>query len=205
MLPDFWMVKRKAEKEMAMPAWASKRAKGNKVLSQNKSASDTEVSNKPEDIAFACKPLRPGIPENEKELARLRTNVRNMECEGLLEVPWHHEEPEWLQEIWKKDMSVYPSTIGANPNCWKENMIAEVFGICREGLGLPHKVVGFNHALQYFGSKDDALRDNLKFLTRLVNPMKPAKVNHKLATIVLKFPFLDKKVSWARVLEDIMA
>jgi hypothetical protein len=89
----------KEEKEMAMPVWASKRAKGNKVPPQNKPASDTEVSNKPEDLAFACKPLWPGILEDEKELARLRTNLRKMDCKGLLEVPWHHEDPEWVQEI----------------------------------------------------------------------------------------------------------
>jgi hypothetical protein len=153
MLPNFRMVKRKEDKEMATLVQASKRAKGNKVPLQNKPASDTEVSDKPEDLAFNCKPLWPQILEDEKELARLRTNLRKMDCEGLFKVLWHHEEPEWLQEIWKKDMLVFPGTVRANPDRWKEDMIAEVFGICREGLGLPHKVTGFNHALQYFGSK----------------------------------------------------
>jgi hypothetical protein len=183
------MVKRKEDKEMAMPVRASKRAKGNKVPPQNKQA----------DLVFAGKPLRPGILEDEKELAQLRTNLRKMDCEGLLEVPWHHEEPEWLQEIWKKDMLVFLGTVRANPDQWKEDMIAEVFGICREGLGLPYKVTRFNHAVQYFGSKanqkegwkfleckDDALWDILKFLTPLVKSMKPARVTGKLATTVVE-------------------
>jgi hypothetical protein len=115
-------------------------------------------------------------------------------------------------------MSVIPGTIRANPDLWKEDMKAEVLAICREGLGLPYKVTGFNHAVQYFGSKahrkegwkflegkDDTLQDVLKFLTSLVNPVKPARVTGKLATTVVECLFLDKKVSWAKVLEEVMA
>jgi hypothetical protein len=42
-------------------------------------------------------------------------------------------------------------------------------------------------------------------MTTVVNPMKPARVTSKLATTVVECLFLDKKVHWARVLEEVMA
>jgi hypothetical protein len=143
----------KEDREAVMPSWSSKRTKGKQVAVHNKPALDIELFNGPADLALACKPLRPGILEDDKDVAWLRENLRKMDCEGLLEVPWHHEEPEWLQEIWRKDRSAFPNTVRANPDLWKENMIAEVFGICREGLGLPYKVKGHNYAENYFTGK----------------------------------------------------
>jgi hypothetical protein len=141
-----------------------------------------------------------------------------MACEGLLDFPWYHEEPAWLQEIWRKDMSTFPSTVRANPDVWKEDMIAKVLGICREGLGLPYKVKGHNYVKKYFTGKahtkegwkfleckDDALQDVFKFMMPLVNPMKPARVTGKLATTMVECLFLEKKVLWARVLEEVIA
>jgi hypothetical protein len=105
------MAKRsKEDREAAMPAPATKRTKGNHAAVHNNPALDTEVSDRPEDLALACKHLQPGIPEDDKAIARLRANMRKMDCEGLLDVPWHPEEPAWLQEIWRKDMSAFPST-----------------------------------------------------------------------------------------------
>jgi hypothetical protein len=84
-------------------------------------------------------------------------------------------------------------------------MIAKVLGIFREGLGLPYKVKGHNYAKKYFTSKahskegwkfleckDDALRNVFKFMTPLVNPMKPARVTSKLSSTVVEFS------SWRR-------
>jgi hypothetical protein len=115
-------------------------------------------------------------------------------------------------------MSAFPSTVKANPDLWKEDLIAKVFGISKVGLGMPQKVSRFNHALKDFVSKahqkegwkflkcqDAGLRDVLKFLTPLVNPMKLARVTGKLANTAVECLFLDKKVSWARILEDVMA
>jgi hypothetical protein len=75
-----------------------------------------------------------------------------------------------------------------------------------------------NHALKYFADSapkkdgwkflectDDGLQDVLKYLMALINPMKPARVTNKMANTVVESLFLDKKVSWARVLEDVMA
>jgi hypothetical protein len=89
----------KEDREVATLAQASKRTERNQAAVHINLAPDTEVSNRPEDLALACKPLQPGIPEDDKDVARLRANLRKMDYEGLLDVPWHHEEPEWLQEI----------------------------------------------------------------------------------------------------------
>jgi hypothetical protein len=75
--------------------------------------------------------------EDDRGVAWLRANLKNMDCAGLLDIAWHHEEPAWLQKIWKKDRSAFSNTVRANPELWNEKMIAEVFGICKEGLGLP--------------------------------------------------------------------
>jgi hypothetical protein len=53
--------------------------------------------------------------------------------------------------------------------------------------------------------KDEALRDVFKFLTPLVNPMKPARITSKFSTIVVECLFFDKKVSWVQVLADVLA
>jgi hypothetical protein len=96
LLPVLRMAKCKGEKEAATPVGASKRTKGSKVPIKNNPASDKEGSDKPEDLAFVCKPLRPVILEDEKEEARLRANLEKMGCEGLLDFPWNHEEEKWL-------------------------------------------------------------------------------------------------------------
>jgi hypothetical protein len=159
-----------------------------------------------------------GILEDDKGVAPLRANLQKMDCGGLLDISWHHEEPAWLQEIWKKDRSAFPNTVRANPELVNEKMIAEVFGICREGLGLPYKVKGHNYAKDYFTSdahmkegwkfsecKDEALRDVFKFLTPLVNPMKLARITGKFAITVVECLFFDKKVSWGQVLAEVLA
>jgi hypothetical protein len=141
-----------------------------------------------------------------------------MGCEGLLDFQWGHEEEKWLQEIYKKDMSAFPSTGGANPDLWKEELIADIFGISKVGMGMPQRVPAVNHALKYFASsahkkegwrflecQDAGLRDVLKYLMPLINPMKPARVTCKLANTVVESLFLGKKVSLARVLEDVVA
>jgi hypothetical protein len=208
----------KEEREVATPSRYSKRTKGNQAASRRRPSLNTKESDGPEELALACKPLRVGILKDDKGVARLRANLRKMDCAQLLDVPWYHEEPAWLQEIWRKDRSAFPNTVRANPELWKENMIAEVFGICREGLGLPYKVKGHNYAKNYFTSKahtkegwkfseckDEALRDVFKFLTPLVNPLKPARITGKFATTVVECLFFDKKVSWAKVLEEVRA
>jgi hypothetical protein len=79
-------------------------------------------------------------------------------------------------------------------------------------------VPAVNHALKYFAGSahkkdgwkflectDDGLQDVLKYLMPLINPMKPARVTNKMANTVVESLFLVKKVSWAGVLEDVMA
>jgi hypothetical protein len=57
-----------------------------------------------------------------------------------------------VQEIYKKDMSAFPSTVWANPDLWKEELIAEGFGISKVGMGMPQKVPAVNHVLKYFSN-----------------------------------------------------
>jgi hypothetical protein len=140
----------KWERKVAMPSRSSKRTKGNQAITSKRPSPDTEESDGPAKLALACKPLRVGIPEDDKRVARLRANLRKMDCAGLLDISWHHEEPVWLQEVWKKDRSAFPKTVRADPELWNKKMIAKVFGICREGLGLPYKVKGYNLAKNYF-------------------------------------------------------
>jgi hypothetical protein len=134
----------KPEGEVATPSRSSKRTKGNQAITHKRPSLYTEGSDGPAELALACKPLRVGIPEDDKGLARLRANLQKMDCAGLLNILWHHEEPAWLQEIWKKDRLAFPNTMRANPELWNEKMIAEVFSIYREVLGLPYKVKGLS-------------------------------------------------------------
>jgi hypothetical protein len=96
-------------------------------------------------------------------------------------------------------------------------LIAEVFGISKEGMGMPQKVPATNSALKYFAvtahkregwkfldCQDDELRDVLRYLVPLINPMKPARITGKLANSVVESLYMDKKVSWARVLEEVI-
>jgi hypothetical protein len=75
---------------------------------------DTEGSDGPVELALAYKPLKVGIPEDAKKVDWLRANLEKMGCAGLLDVSWHHEEPAWLQEIWKRDQSAFPNTVRAD-------------------------------------------------------------------------------------------
>jgi hypothetical protein len=59
----------------------------------------------------------------------------------------------------KKDMSAFPSMIRANPDLWKQDLIAEVFDISRVGLGIPQKVSGLNHTLKYLSARPIRKKD----------------------------------------------
>jgi hypothetical protein len=84
----------------------------------------------------------------------LEANLEKIGCEGLLDFQWGHEEEKWLNEIYNKDMLAFPSTVRANLDLWKEELIAEVFGISKVGMGMPRKVPAVNHALKSFAGKD---------------------------------------------------
>jgi hypothetical protein len=124
----------------------------------------------------------------------------------------------WLQEIWKKDRSAFPNTVKANLELWNVKILAEVFGLCREGLGLPYKVKGHNLAKSYFTTEpnlkegwkflecnNEALWDVFKFMRPLVNPMKPASIIGKFSIRVVECLFFGKQVLWAQVLADVLA
>jgi hypothetical protein len=48
------------------------------------------------------------------------------------------------------------------------------------------------------------LQEVLKYLVPLINPMKQARITGKLANSVVESLYMGKKVSWARVLEEVI-
>jgi hypothetical protein len=143
------MVKR--QQEVATPTLSTTGTTGSHADKKKKpSPARTEGSKEPAELALACKPLKVGILEDSKRVDRLRKNLKKMGCDGVLDVAWHHKEPAWLQEIWKKDRSAFPNTIRADPTAWREHLMGEVFGLERDGVALPYKVRGHNYAEEYF-------------------------------------------------------
>jgi hypothetical protein len=143
-------------------------------------------------------------------------HIEKMGCAGLLGVIWHHEEPAWLQEIWKKDQSAFPNTVRADSGLWREDLLGEIFGLNRDGVSLPYEVKGHNLAKSYFTKEanpkewwkflecnNEELRDVLKFLTPLVNPMKQARITRKFASTVVSCLYFGKRVLWAQVLAEV--
>jgi hypothetical protein len=170
------------------------------------------------ELALACKPLKVAIPEDKKKFDRLKANLEKMGCAGLLDVTWHHEEPAWLQEIWKRDRSAFPNTVRADPGSWREELLGEIFGLNRDWVSLPYKVKGHNLAVGYFTKKanpkegwkfsectKEELRDLFEFLTPLINPMKQSRITNKFASTVVSCLYFGKPVSWAQVLAEVLA
>ena len=131
---------------------------------------------------------------------------------------WHHEESAWLQEVWGKDRSVFPNTVRANPALWREDLMGRVFGLERDGVPLASKVKGHNYAAEYFTCdlnlkegwkfsecRNEELKDIFEFLTPIVNPMKQTRITGKFASRVVENLYCDKSVSWAQVLEGVIA
>jgi hypothetical protein len=102
------MVKRERG-EAATPTQSSKRTKKSNAVKCKRPLPESEGSDGPVELALACKPLKVGILEDAKKVDRLRANLEKMGCAGLLDVSWQHEEPAWLQEIWKRDWSAFPT------------------------------------------------------------------------------------------------
>jgi hypothetical protein len=118
--------------------WASKRGKGNMALAN--------VVPEPAEmvvLAYVSWVIKPGVPEDEKEKAQLRADLDKMGCGGLMEFNWGHEDKHWLEEIANRcsHFGLFPNTIRANLELWKEDLIAEVFKIPKEGKGIPTKVI----------------------------------------------------------------
>jgi hypothetical protein len=112
---------------------------------------------------------------------------------------------------------LFPNTVRANPEVWKEELIAEIFKISKEGKGMPVQLPPVNNALSHFLVKAQfkegwkfldclggELREVLKYLVPLINPMKLGRVSGKLENSVVESLYLGKKLSWARVLEEVI-
>jgi hypothetical protein len=74
----------KQEHKVATPSRSSKRTKGSHAVKCKRLSPDTEGSDGQAKLALACKPLRVGIPEEDKEVDRLRANLKKMGCAGLV-------------------------------------------------------------------------------------------------------------------------
>jgi hypothetical protein len=122
---------------------------------------------------------------------------------GLIGIQWGHEEKHWLKEVYSQDTSAFPNSLRANLDLWKEGLIAKIFDISKEGKGILQKVPATNNALKYFGVNAHKLWEVVKYLVPLINPMKSARVTGKMANSVVAL-YLGKKVSWARVLEEVI-
>ena len=96
--------------------------------------------------------------------------------------------------------------------------MGKVFGLERDGVPLLKKIKGTNYAAEFFSYKlnpkegwkfsecaKEELRDLFEFLTPLINPMKPNRITGKLASRVVENLYYDKPVSWAQILEDVIA
>ena len=202
--------------ESATPAPANKRTRQN-ASKKKDPVSDSEEAASPAEVVFTCKPLRPAVPDNEADQERLRANLEKMGCAGLLKVAWHHQEPNWLYEIWTKNDSEFPNSIRANPKKWREDLFESIFGLEADGVALPKWIKGFNVAVSYFKKGADSregwkfsdcieeeLRHVFEFLTPLCNPMKPARITNKFGATVVANLYHGKKVSWAQVMADVL-
>jgi hypothetical protein len=120
----------------ATPTRSNKRTKKTNAGKRKRLSPDSEGSDGQVELALACKPLKVAIPEDKKKFNRLKANLEKMGCAGLLDVTWHHKEPAWLQEIWKRDRSAFPNTVRADPGLWREELLGEIFGLNRDGVSL---------------------------------------------------------------------
>jgi hypothetical protein len=84
-----------------------------------------------------------------------------MGCGKLIDLPRSYMRDEWLtkvvnrsppEEVW--------DTIRANPDLWKEDLVAEVYGITKEEKGMSLKME--KTALDYFVDKPDT-KEGCKF------------------------------------------
>ena len=134
-----------------------------------------------------------------------------------MNVAWHHQDPNWLYEIWRKDDLEFPNSIRANPKKWREDLFESVFKLEADGVALPKQVKGYNVAIGYFkkgadrkeGWKfadciEEELRQVFEFLTPLCNPMKPARITMRFGATVVANLYHEKRVSWAQVLADVL-
>jgi hypothetical protein len=184
-----------------VPTWSSK-------IGRENPAPPELAPIKPADLPFVCKDIRPGVPEDAKQKAWLKANLEKMGCGGLMGIQWGHNEKHWLKEVCSQDTSAFSNSVRANPNLWKEGLIAEIFDMSKEEKGMPQIVPIMNNALKYFGIKvhknegckfldcqDNELQKVLKYLVPLITPMKPARVIGKMANSVVESLYLGKKVS----------
>ena len=209
------MTKRKTE--VVTPP-RNTRAKLSQAEKGKEKMPEEEAPQKREKVSFACRSIRVKLPEEPARLERLRKNMKKMGCEGLLDVAWHHEEPAWLTEVWCRDPAGFPNTIRSMSETWREDLMGKVFGLERDGVPLPTKIKGTNYAAEFFSCPlnpkegwkflecaKEELRDLFEFLTPLINPMKPTRITGKLASRVVENLYYDKPVSWAQILEDVIA
>jgi hypothetical protein len=161
------------------------------------------------------KRLCPIIPKNAIVKARLRKNLKKMECKKLLDLPWNWVNNEMVDKVASKSPPLeLKNTIRVRPDKWMKEIMAAAFHISEEGIGLKKRSLAEPY-MKYFeeepsptdGSRFDQcsnqdLRDVLKFLILLIKPNKPTRLNVGPIATIVDCLFEDLKVSWADVFSE---
>jgi hypothetical protein len=88
---------------------------------KKKEGSQTETS-------FISKWLCPIIPKDAIVMARLRNNLKRMECKELLDLPWNWVNNKMVDEVASKSPPLeLKNTIRAQPDKWIKEIMAAAF------------------------------------------------------------------------------
>jgi hypothetical protein len=141
--------------------------------------------------------------------ARLRKNLKGMECKKLLDLLWNWVNNEMVDKVASKSPpSELKNTIRARPDKWTKEIMAAALQISEERIGLKKRAQAEPY-MNYFEEEpspsdgwrfdqcsNQDLRDVLKFLIRLIKPNKPTRLNVGPIATIADCLFGDLKVSW---------
>jgi hypothetical protein len=169
------------------------------------------------ETSFTSKRPCPIIPQDAKMKTRLRKNVKKMECDKLLDVPWKWVCNEMVEEIAHKSPPPdLKETIRAQPDKWTKEVIASGLQVREKGVGLKKRSQAEPY-LKYFDGEpsppdgwrfeqctNKEFRDVLKFLIHLMKPNKPSRLNIGPVATIADCLFGNLKVSWAAVFHEVL-
>jgi hypothetical protein len=203
--------------------WLREMAKGHKrkaTIPLQESRKGKELKKEEEshtETSFISKRLCLIIPKDAIVKARLRKNLKRMECKKLLDLPWNWVNNEMVDKVARKSPPPkLKNTIKARLDKWMKEIMAATLQISKEGIGLKKRSQAEPY-MKYFKEEpsqtdgwrfdqcnNQDLRDILKFLILLIKPNEPTRLNVGPIATIADYIFRDLEVSWADVFSEVV-
>ena len=159
--------------------------------------------------------MTPTISENPIELAKLKQDLVQMRCAGLLERPWALKKEELVHELVQLECpNIFDRTIQDQPQLWTAELWRDTYDFLSGGAKLLKWMEGYieGRFIHQVDPKDrysvvdcqiNWQRRLLEFLVPIVHPDKPTRVTITIGNTIFEALDRGREVDWGVFFRDL--